>query len=217
MALSLAAMLQSARKVIGSKQDLINDPDTGDKGLTGDLVLAESIEAYLAATSDNPDELTEGTLKSTLLRAQMDAIREIIDENQATFNRSGIGFKGFVPATFARLVNERFAEKVGTEASMKVTAPPHLVRNRKSRPDAWETEIIGNHLMSDNWEDGAIYHDVSQLDGRAGYRVLVPEYYGEACLACHGGPAGEIDMTGYPKEGGALNDLGGVISITIFQ
>ncbi|MBM7070275.1 DUF3365 domain-containing protein [Actibacterium sp. 188UL27-1] len=217
VALSLATMLQSARQVIGTKQDLINDPDLGDKGLTGDEVLKEAIQAYLERTDENPISVAEGSLKSDLLRAQMAAIREVIDENQGTINRPGIGFKGFVPATFARLVNERFGDKVGAQAAVKVTAPPTLVRNRKSRPDAWETQIIADHLLSEDWRPGSVYHDTADLDGRAGYRVLVPEYYGQACLTCHGGPKGEIDMTGYPKEGGALHDLGGVISITIFE
>jgi len=46
---------------------------------------------------------------------------------------------------------------------------------------------------------------------------MVPEYYGESCLACHGTPKGKMDITGYPKEGRKLNDLGAVISITLYQ
>ena len=34
---------------------------------------------------------------------------------------------------------------------------------------------------------------------------------------CHGSPQGEIDITGYPKEGGKEGDLGGVISITLYK
>jgi hypothetical protein len=47
--------------------------------------------------------------------------------------------------------------------------------------------------------------------------MLLPEYYRESCLSCHGGPMGEMDITGYPKEGGKIGDLGGAISIVIFQ
>src|SRR5690606_21279436 len=54
VALSLAAMLQSARSVISRHQDLINDPDRGDKGLTGDVVLAQAIEDYKRETSQDP-------------------------------------------------------------------------------------------------------------------------------------------------------------------
>jgi hypothetical protein len=46
---------------------------------------------------------------------------------------------------------------------------------------------------------------------------MVPEYYVESCLACHGSPKGQMDITGYPKEGGKLNDLGAVISITLYH
>jgi hypothetical protein len=53
--------------------------------------------------------------------------------------------------------------------------------------------------------------------GVLAHRTLMPEYYGPTCLACHGTPKGEIDITGYPKEGASEGDLGGVISITQFQ
>ncbi len=47
-------------------------------------------------------------------------------------------------------------------------------------------------------------------------RVAVPEYYSQSCLSCHGAPQGELDITGYPREGAAaLGDLGGVISIQL--
>ena len=45
----------------------------------------------------------------------------------------------------------------------------------------------------------------------------MPEYYTAGCLSCHGEPKGEMDITGYPKEGGKLDDLGGVISVTLFR
>jgi Protein of unknown function (DUF3365) len=41
------------------------------------------------------------------------------------------------------------------------------------------------------------------------FRVMVPQYYDETCLACHGSPKGEVDITGYPKEGAKVNELGG--------
>ena len=48
-------------------------------------------------------------------------------------------------------------------------------------------------------------------------RTAVPEYYAASCLSCHGGPKGEIDITGYPKEGGKEGELGGIISITLYH
>ena len=216
ISLALADMLQSARGVIGSYQDRINAAEPTDKGLTGDYILREAMAAFMAKGNPAPADFQDEKLRR-LLDAQAAAIVEIIDENQATINREGVEFKGFVPAVFARLVNERFLEKVGNEATVKVTAPLSLVRNRKARPDEWESGVIESTLMSTDWSTGAVYEEAASVDGREAYRVLVPEYYSEGCMACHGAPAGEIDVTGYPKEGGTVGQLGGVISITLFR
>lgn len=216
-ALKLASLLRSARTVIASNQDLINDPAGGDKRLTGDRVLAEATESYLAANGTKPLHDGQDEREARLISAQMTAISEVMAANQATINQDGVGFKGFVPAVFGRLVNERFAGLVGDEAVIKVTAPPELVRNRKARPDEWETGVIRADLSAPDWPEGQVFAAEAELNGRPAYRILVPEYYSEGCLACHGEPAGEIDVTGYPKEGGRLGDLGGVISISLFR
>ena len=106
---------------------------------------------------------------------------------------------------------------MGEEAEVKVTAPPELIRNRKARPDDWEVKAIRNDLSAPGWEKGAVFSAEAEKDGRPAFRVLVPEYYGEGCLSCHGSPKGELDVTGYPKEGGKVGDLGGVISVTLYQ
>jgi hypothetical protein len=147
----------------------------------------------------------------------MAAIVEVVDDNQATINEKGIGFKGFIPAMSARLVDEAFQRLAKGEAEVKVTAPPELVRNRKARPDAWEADIIKTKLLDPGWPAGQPYSATVETNGRPAFRVMVPEYYAESCLACHGSPKGEMDITGYPKEGGKLNDLGAVISITLYR
>src|SRR5690606_23696024 len=138
-----------------------------------------------------------------LFAAQMAAISTVVDENQETIDMPGVGFKGFIPATFARLVNEEFEARVGTEARIKVTAPMRLVRNRKARPDAWEAAVIAEKMTDPSWPRGKYFQEVANVEGRPAFRILIPEYYEPTCLTCHGGPAGEVDVTGYPKEGGA--------------
>ena len=46
-------------------------------------------------------------------------------------------------------------------------------------------------------------------------RVMLPLYYGKGCLACHGEPKGEKDISGYKKEGAKEGDLGGAISVKL--
>jgi hypothetical protein len=217
IALNLANFLRSARAVISAKQGLINDPTLGDKGLTGEVVLSETIARFTESTGIDPTAVDPSSPLGPLLQAQMAAIEEVIDEAQPSINQPGVGFKGFVPAVFARLVNERFSEKVSDRAEIKVTAPPVLIRNRKARPDAWEAEHIEREFLAPGWPEGQVFSTGAQSGGRDAFRMLVPEYYTAGCLTCHGEPKGEIDITGYPKEGGKLGDLGGVISITLFR
>jgi len=123
VAMSLANLLRAARSVISRNQELINNPDIGDKGLTGDKVLADAIVIYKEQTGEDPADADAASREGKLLRAQMNAIRSVMDENQSTINAPGVGFKGFIPAVFARLVNENFAAAVGDQAKVKVTAP----------------------------------------------------------------------------------------------
>ncbi len=44
---------------------------------------------------------------------------------------------------------------------------------------------------------------------------MVPLFYKEHCLACHGEPKGARDKTGHPNEGGKLGEIGGAISVRI--
>jgi hypothetical protein len=46
---------------------------------------------------------------------------------------------------------------------------------------------------------------------------MVPQYYVESCLACHGSPKGEVDVTGYPKEGAKSGELGGAVSLVLYR
>jgi len=217
IAKSLADMLRAARQVISSNQARINDPNLGDKGLTGQVVLQQAIDIYKKTTGTDPASLDPTSRLGRLMHAQMDAIVEATDANQATINAKGVGFKAFIPAVFARLVNESFESHARSEAQIKVTAPEQLVRNRKSRPDQWESEVIRDKLLQGNWPRGQAYAAEVDTKGRPAYRMMMPEYYAGSCLSCHGSPKGETDITGYPKEGGKEGDLGAIISVTLFK
>lgn len=211
----LAAMLRAARTVVSSHQDLINDPSIGDKGLTSDRIVQEIVEVYTEQHGEPPLTQDLSDFERRLTEAQIESIREVVDEQQPLINAEGIAFKGIIPAVFARLVNERFAEKMQGSAIVKVTAPVELVRNRKARPDPWERRVIEQKFESQDWTKGSPFvEEVQGADGPA-FRMLIPEYYVESCLMCHGAPAGEVDITGYPKEGRSEGDLAGAISIIL--
>ena len=212
---SLAAMLQAGRTVISGEQDRINDPKLGPKGLDGATVLARASDIYQHVTGIDPRTVNTTTRPGRLLNEEMQAIREVMDANVASLDAPGVGFKGFIPAVFSRLVSEAFSLRAKGEAEMRVTAPMELVRNRKSRPDAWETAQIQNRFLVPGWPVGQSFEEQVEVNGRPVFRMAVPEYYTSSCLSCHGGPRGQMDLTGYPREGASLNDLGGVISIKL--
>jgi hypothetical protein len=217
IAQSLAEMLRDARAIISNSQSRINAPEIGDKGLTAKIVLDQAVEIYKKNTGVDPMTIDPASRHGRLLRAMMAAITEVMDGNQSTINAKGIGFKAFIPAVFGRLVAESFARLANGEAELKVTAPPELVRNRKARPDSFEEKIIKTKLLEPAWPRGQPYSEMVDTKGRPAYRVMVPEYYAASCLTCHGTPKGEMDITGYPKEGAKEDDLGGVISITLYR
>jgi hypothetical protein len=217
IAQSLAEMLRDARTIISNNQPRINDPALGDKGLSGKVVLAQAAELYKAHMKVDPATIDPASRHGRLMRAMMASITEVMDANQATINAKGTGFKAFIPAVFGRLVGEAFAKHAAGEAELKVTAPPQLVRNRKALPDRFEEGIIKTKLLDPGWPRGQPYSAMAEAKGRTAYRVMVPEYYAESCLTCHGSPKGAMDITGYPKEGAARDDLGGVISITLYH
>lgn len=217
IARSLAALLRSSRTVISNHQNLINDPGKGDKGLTPEKVLKETAEIYKTQTGVALDSIKPDTRHGRLLQAQLDSISTVMKEVQPVINKRNVGFKGIIPSAFARMVNDRFQEKMADEAEVKVTAPPELIRNRKARPDNWETDKIASNLSKIDWPKGQPLSEVAGNRGRQAFRFLVPEYYAASCLTCHGVPKGQIDVTGYPKEGGKEGDLGGVISISIYK
>ncbi len=214
---SLADMLRAGRTVVSNNQARINDPALGDKGLGGAIFLQQTLKIYQANTGTDPAAIDPNSRQGRLLRAQMDAIVEVVDAHQATLNAPGVGFKGFIPAYFGRVVNESFERRAKGDAVIKITAPEYLVRNRKSRPDAWEKDVITGKLLAAGWPRGQAYTAVVPAGGRQAFRMMMPEYYSASCLSCHGLPKGETDITGFPKEGGNVGDLGGVISIVLFK
>lgn len=213
----LADMLRAGRSVVSASQPLINNASVGDKWFTGDKLVKQA-EVLYAERAGSPllgDGLSARDRR--LLDAQRKAMQLVVDEHQNEINRIGVGFKGFIPATFARLVNEEFGSIAGQEARIRVTAPADLVRNRKARPDPWEKNILETRLLAADWPNGKPYTEEVVYENRPAFRMLLPEYYRESCLTCHGEPKGEMDITSYPKEGGRIGDLAGAISIVIFR
>lgn len=217
IAASVATLLRSARAVISDKQTHINDAAVGNKGLSADVVVRTARENYKKATGKDVDSIDKSSLHGQLLQAQIQAVAAVMDEAQEAINKPGVGFKGFLPAVFARLVSEKFKAAVGDKATLKLTAPKEYLRNRANRADAWENDMIESQFKSAGYPKGKAQTATAQVGGRSAFRLILPEYYTESCMSCHGEPAGERDISGGKKEGAKLGALGGAISVVIFK
>ena len=216
-AMHMATLLRSARAVISDSQKLINDASKGDKGLTGDVVVARAKANFKKATNIDISTIDPSSLRGQLLNVELAAIKEVMDAAQERINTKGVGLKGFLPAIFAKAVADKFREKKGSVADIKLTAPKNYVRNRANRPDSWEHNIIENTFKSGSHPKGKYVSGMAPKKGKNAFRLILPEYYKQSCLGCHGGPKGERDITGGKKEGGTLGELGGAISVTLFK
>ena len=205
----LIKLVQVGRGVLSENQAIINDAGKGDKGFTGDFVANQVIERFRKATKI--DLSRPATVpQAPLFLAMVESEKEVIDEAQPVINKQGVGFKGMIPAVFARKSGERFYRKTGIR--VKLTSMDY--RFPGNRPDEFESEVL--RLFADTRHPkGQPYSKATMLDGRPVLRMMDPEYAATTCLSCHGIPKGDRDVTGAKKEGWHEGDLAGAISIVI--
>lgn len=216
LALDVATLFRAARAVISDNQALINDAEKGDKGLSADIVIAGARANYQKTTGKDLPAADTGTLPGQAQAALLGAIKDVMEKAQPLINEKGKGFKGFLPAVFAKQVADVTSRTLEGKIFIKLTAPASLIRNRANRPDEWEAGVLESKFKAADWAKGKDFSETAAHKGKTGFRLLIPEYYGESCLKCHGGPKGERDITGGLKEGLALGDLGGAISVVVY-
>lgn len=203
----LIKLVKLGRGVVSEHQELINDASKANKNFTGDFVAAQVAERFRNQTKIDLSRSANVPQYNVLL-SLLEAEKEVVDDAQVVINKAGVGFKGFLPAVFARKTGERFYKKTGIR--IKLTGVDY--RNPNNRPDEFEAEVL--RLFSDaRHPKGQPYAKATMLNGKPVYRLMDPEYAGASCLSCHGNPKGEPDITGMRKEGWKEGDLAGALSI----
>ena len=211
----LAILFDSGRIAIGRNQALLNDPSRGDKGFTPEVFAAQAIAVFKERTGHDLTDLAHANvpdMAKPLLEQLLAESKRTVASYQPVLNMQGLVYKGLIPATFGTETGTRFQKWSGVY--LKQTAPDHLLRNPKNKPDPFEVAQMtkmNDPAYSHNGE--AIVSEILE-DGKS-VRVLLPLFYEKACLSCHGQPKGERDISGYPREGGKEGELGGAISVRI--
>ena len=187
----------------------------GDKGFTSEVFAAQVIAVFKERTGYDLADLAHANvpgLAKPLLERLLVESKKTVESYQPVLNMQGLVYKGLIPATFGTETGARFQKWSGVY--LKQTAPEHLLRNPKNKPDAFEvTQMTKMKDLAQAHNGDAIVSEMVE-EGKS-VRVLLPLFYEKACLSCHGQPKGERDITGYSREGGKEGELGGVISVKI--
>jgi general secretion pathway protein A len=211
----LAILLDTGREAIARRQELINDASKSNKGFTSDVFerqVAEEFQQRTGIALTNLDAAEVPAMAKPLLARLMQESKKTIDTYQSVINVPGFAYKGLIPATFGTETATRFQSWSGIY--MKQTAPSHLVRNPKNKPDDYESAAFARFAATPPADSpDQVLTEVTD-DGKF-VRVLLPLFYHRSCLACHGEPKGQRDISGYPKEGAKEGELGGAISVRL--
>jgi general secretion pathway protein A len=209
----LAVLLDAGRVTIGANQSLINDPEKGNKGFSPEVFEKQVTEKFKERANVDLANLQNEKvpeLAKKLLPTLVDAEKQVVADYQIVINKQGVGFKGFIPATFGTQAAAKFRAKSGVYLKQTMNPP----RNPKNTPDEFEGKVLKTFAAPKYPRQGEKI--VSEtVDGGKTIRVMLPLFYLKDCLSCHGEPKGEKDISGYMKEGGKEGDLGGAISVKI--
>jgi hypothetical protein len=206
----IAALLDSGREVIDRNQTLIDDPHKGKKGFTPEVFEGQLIDEFRTRTGVDLNNLKTARIPPTtsdLLHALIEASKAVVADAQAVINQRGVGYKNFIPATFGSQAAARFSAKSQVRLKQTTLQP----RNPKNAPDSYEEAVL-RRLAAQPTQSVTVS---GMADDEKTLRLLTPIYYTKDCLKCHGTPVGEVDISGYPREGAQEGDLAGAISVTI--
>lgn len=205
----LATFLNAGRVVVERNQLLINDSGKADKGFTPEvferLVLDEFFQQTRIDLKHPPSSLPAPT--RDLLSMLLLASKEVVADAQFVINQRGIGYKNFIPASFGSQAARKFSKRSKVTIKQTTLDP----RNLKNAPDAYEETVL-KRLAN---QPALTTPIVEWIDGGKLLRTMMPIYYSEDCLTCHGNPKGILDISGYPREGARVGELAGAISIQI--
>lgn len=149
---------------------------------------------------DNAENLADGVLSA----------RTVFAKNQDRINYDSKGnyeFKFLNPVAGAAL----YIDEINELSDVKIKQTSDLNRNPDAKPDPWEEKALQAFK-----EDPQLERYYGKVPGsESTFNYAVPLRIDESCLKCHGEPAGELDITGFAKEGYKVGDLRGIVSIKI--
>ncbi len=175
------------------------------------MVALMGVDILWNLSLQNAQAENEAREKAEVLAAEMRAAWDFVDRNQNVINRAEDGSfrtKHLVCVVAAKSISMLFT----TETDYSIRFTNDTPRQAANAPDAFEQEALA--AFNADPELKAYWRVMTGTDGERVFRYLEPLYVTKSCLECHGEPVGEPDQYGYPKEGMAVGQVGGAMSIT---
>lgn len=156
------------------------------------------------------DQVEREMLESArMLATEMNAVWDFMEVNQSQFIRNEDGTYNVYCVVAAKVVAQKFTNSSG---GIIIHYTNIETRKKTDAPDEYELEAL--YALRDD-SDAKAYYGLVDYQGSKAFRYVEPLWMAESCLECHGGPEGELDVMGYPKEGREKGDLAGAASIII--
>ena len=207
----LAVLLDSGRNVINEHQVLSNEQEKTEKDFTADLFERQLLDVFRSRSGTDLGNLGEARIpagaKKLLKELVLDS-KQVVAEAQVEIHRPGGKLKELIPAIFGSRVATRFTERTHVRLKQTALTP----RNPLNAPDTAERAAL-EAFADPTYPLEKVISEVTAKSGSL--RLMFPLYTTRKCLDCHGDPKGELDRTGYPREGLKLGQNAGAISVVI--
>jgi general secretion pathway protein A len=207
----LAVLLDSGRNVINEHQVLFDEQERTEKGFTPDVFERQLLDVFRSRSGTDLRALEVARIPARakkLLKELALVSKQVVAEAQPEINRRDGGLKEFIPAIFGARVATRFTERTHVRLKQTALAP----RNSLNAPDIVERTAL-EAFADPSYPLEKVISEVTAKSGSL--RLMFPLYTTRKCLDCHGDPKGELDRTGYPREGLKLGQNAGAISVVI--
>ena len=180
------------------------------------LILVSAV-VYVVWNQVAQNEAVEGKVlaEARTLNTEMSAVWDYVDAQQNAINYNSDGrydFKGIYCSVAGKAIALRFTRNSEGYVVRYVREDP---RTPTDEPDEFEAAALASFEEGETEYYGIVATDDGSGSETKAFRYVSVLRYTYGCLDCHGEPAGEPDETNYPREGKALGDIAGAVSISI--
>jgi hypothetical protein len=207
----LAILLDSGRNVINEQQVWFDERQKTGIFFTPDMFARQLQDVFRSRSGIDLRDLEAARIPvraKKLLKELALVSTQVVVEAQPEINQRNGRLKEFIPAIFGTRVAARFTERTHVRLKQTALAP----RNPLNAPDAIERTAL-EAFADPSYPLEKVISEVTAASGSL--RLMFPLYTTRKCLDCHGDPKGELDRTGYPREGLRFGQNAGAISVVI--